>query len=180
MGRKRHPDSVDAPCAVCGRVSFHPGNKVLRGERLYCSRHCAAVGRWGQRGERKSACDGCGTPIDRYVPPSRKLAFCTHACYGRWRSANLAGENAPQYKGGDVLHYGGTHWKRQRRLARERDQHRCRDCGTAEQPHGYQLDVHHVEPFPRDGTSQEKHRANRLENLVTLCRPCHAARERAA
>lgn len=71
------------------------------------------------------------------------------------------------------MDYGGSNWKSQRRKARERDGHRCVDCPVAEQVHGYELDVHHIVSYHR---YKDKMRANSLENLVTLCRRCHAKR----
>jgi hypothetical protein len=47
-----------------------------------------------------------------------------------------------------------------------RDGGRCASCKT-----GGDLDVHHRVPF-REFTDIEM--ANRIENLVALCRPCHA------
>ncbi|MGD8792474.1 MAG: DEAD/DEAH box helicase [Anaerolineae bacterium] len=70
----------------------------------------------------------------------------------------------------------GPNWEQQRNRARERDNHRCRHCGLPERPQrGH--DVHHIQPFRTFGyvRGQNDHylEANRLENLVTLCRSCH-------
>jgi len=62
----------------------------------------------------------------------------------------------------------GPNWRKQRDLARERDEYRCQVCGTSEQ--GRSHAVHHKIPF-RTFASYEQ--ANRLENLVTLCPTCH-------
>ncbi len=70
----------------------------------------------------------------------------------------------------------GPDWERQRNLARERDGHRCRHCGVSERPDRAH-DVHHIEPFQtfgyRRGKNEAYKEANRIENLVTLCRSCH-------
>jgi DEAD/DEAH box helicase domain-containing protein len=70
----------------------------------------------------------------------------------------------------------GPNWEVQRKRARTRDGHRCRHCGLperAERAH----DVHHVQPFRTFGYVRGKNdhylEANRVENLVTLCRSCH-------
>ncbi len=70
----------------------------------------------------------------------------------------------------------GPNWEQQRNRARDRDGHRCRHCGAPERAdRGH--DVHHVEPFRtfgyRRGENDRYLAANRLENLVTLCRSCH-------
>ena len=62
----------------------------------------------------------------------------------------------------------GRNWQVQRESARARDGYRCQVCGLPEQ--GRAHDVHHKTPF-RTFTSYEQ--ANRLENLITLCHPCH-------
>lgn len=49
-------------------------------------------------------------------------------------------------------------WQRQRKRAKDRDGWRCRRCG-----HAGRLEVHHLDP---DGGDD-------LDNLVTLCKPCH-------
>jgi DEAD/DEAH box helicase domain-containing protein len=70
----------------------------------------------------------------------------------------------------------GPNWDEQRNQARARDGYRCRHCGAAERPDRAH-DVHHVEPFRSFGYVRGKNdnylEANRLENLVTLCRSCH-------
>jgi 5-methylcytosine-specific restriction endonuclease McrA len=52
-------------------------------------------------------------------------------------------------------------WQKLRAQAKARDGHACRMCGG-----GMRLQVHHI-VRPQDGGSDA------LENLVTLCSPCH-------
>ena len=68
----------------------------------------------------------------------------------------------------------GPNWPEQRNAARARDGYKCQVCGTPEQ--GRRHDVHHKIPFRRFAHYRQ---ANRLENLVTLCRPCHQRAEAA-
>jgi len=79
----------------------------------------------------------------------------------------LIGENNPNWKGGYKSYYG-PNWRQQRRLTRERDNFTCQLCNSGE--NGRNHDVHHIIPF-RECESYEK--ANKLENLVTLCFDCH-------
>ncbi len=79
----------------------------------------------------------------------------------------------------DPVGYRGPDWQAQRRRARERDGCRCVHCGVTEQDR--QHDIHHLRPF-RDfgyvrGENQAYRAANQLDNLVTLCRVCHARAE---
>ncbi len=71
----------------------------------------------------------------------------------------------------------GPNWEEQRDRARARDGYRCRQCGAPERA-DRQHDVHHIVPF-RDfgyvpGQNDAYLQANALDNLITLCRNCHA------
>ena len=57
-------------------------------------------------------------------------------------------------------------WERIRRLALDRDDWRCRDCGKAGR-----LEVHHCQPL-KDGGN------NALANLLTVCVRCHKLRHK--
>jgi DEAD/DEAH box helicase domain-containing protein len=82
----------------------------------------------------------------------------------------------------DPLADRGPSWGQQRDRARARDGFRCRMCGAPERPdRGH--DVHHIRPFREFGWVKGQNNAyvaaNTLENLITLCRGCHRAAERA-
>ncbi|MXZ21555.1 MAG: DUF1998 domain-containing protein [Caldilineaceae bacterium SB0665_bin_25] len=70
----------------------------------------------------------------------------------------------------------GPDWQEQRAKTRERDGYRCAECGAAE-TRNRQHDVHHRVPFRVfnyiPGLNRNDRLANRLENLVLLCRRCH-------
>jgi DEAD/DEAH box helicase domain-containing protein len=70
----------------------------------------------------------------------------------------------------------GPNWQEQRKKARARDGYRCQECGIPE-PAGSQHDVHHLKPFRTfgyiPGFNENYQIANRLSNLVLLCRRCH-------
>jgi hypothetical protein len=76
----------------------------------------------------------------------------------------MSGENSPTWKGG-YEDYRGPNWKRQRKLALERDGFCCQKCGAIEP-----LQVHHIRPYQTFDNYLE---ANELNNLVTLCKTCH-------
>lgn len=140
-----------------------PGARVFRGE-LTVTEEVYAFRRM-LRASRQT--------LGRYpleLPPSERLA----AGYGFVPSepvlerlrASGAWSNDPNAYGPD--------WSRTRARIRRRDGFVCRLCGApeAELPHH----VHHKEPFRMFASAQE---ANRPENLVTLCPPCHQRAERA-
>ena len=79
------------------------------------------------------------------------------------------GENNWWWSGGTV-EYRGKDWNRQKRKARERDNHTCQRCGKTKEQVGKNLDVHHIIPYI---LSED----NSLENLVTLCPSCHKITE---
>ncbi|MEZ4726664.1 MAG: DEAD/DEAH box helicase [Caldilineaceae bacterium] len=76
----------------------------------------------------------------------------------------------------DSLNDYGPNWQEQRRRVRARDHYRCTQCGAPEPP-GRQHDVHHLVPFRTfgyvPGFNETYREANRLENLVLVCRTCH-------
>ena len=61
----------------------------------------------------------------------------------------------------------GPRWTETRRAAFEHDGWRCRACGRPGR-----LEAHHVRSLARGGDPFD------LENLETLCRPCHIERHR--
>lgn len=84
----------------------------------------------------------------------------------------------------------GLFWQSVREQVRRRDKYACQVCGAEEK--AGQHEVHHIVPFReiiRRGMSEEYQnasnaspilipqslidRANRLDNLITLCEPCH-------
>ena len=88
-----------------------------------------------------------------------------------------SGENHPNWKGGHEK-YRGERWTEQRRKALERDNHMCQRCGVINGWHldeyGEEVNIHHVRPFRKFDTAEQ---ANDLDNLLTLCKPCHATVE---
>lgn len=84
------------------------------------------------------------------------------------------GEDHPRWKGGYEAPRYGPGWGEQRQKAIERDGCECVVCGLSEtasqERYGQSLDVHHIRPLRAFDSTEA---ANRLNNLVTLCRACH-------
>ena len=76
----------------------------------------------------------------------------------------------------DSINNYGPNWEEQRQAVRARDRYRCTQCSTPE-PRGKEHDVHHLTPFRAfgfiPGINDNYRLANRLENLVLVCRSCH-------
>jgi DEAD/DEAH box helicase domain-containing protein len=82
----------------------------------------------------------------------------------------------------DSVNDYGPNWQTQRAVVRARDHYRCSVCDAAE-PAGREHDVHHKIPFRAfgyvPGVNDFYLQANRLENLMLLCRTCHRRLETA-
>lgn len=110
-------------------------------------------------------------------------SFCGRKCWATWLRTHhilpkppvMRGSCNPNWKGGHGK-YRGPNWRKQRLLARERDNYTCQRCGIAEIDLPRELDVHHIRPFREFGLAHYKE-ANHLDNLISLCDPCHKAVE---
>lgn len=162
--------SYSTHCKVCGK-------KLTRDQKTYCSWNCA--GKDLRKGEKRT-CPICGKT--QYVKRALldQWTTCSQECLWEWkrRTGVMAGENNPAWRGGYQKYYG-PNWQQQRRRARKRDGYRCRMCGAPED--GQEHDVHHIIAFREfgylPGENDNYKMANRLSNLVTLCRGCHRAVE---
>lgn len=160
-------------CKTCGKP-------LNRNQKTYCGWEC--VGTDLRKGETKT-CPICGK--EEYVKPAKLKHWrtCSRECDRRLKieTGVFAGENNPAWRGG-YQNYYGPNWKRQRNAARKRDGYMCRMCGIAEG--GQEHDVHHIIAFREFGyvpDDNDKYKlANRLSNLVTLCRSCHISVENGA
>lgn len=100
--------------------------------------------------------------------------------FGYWLSLDESTVNDLRERGlwtNDPNEYG-SNWNAIRDVVRARDQYTCQVCGLPENGHENASfrphDVHHKIPFRTFASLKE---ANRIENLVTLCRNCHRRAE---
>ncbi|MEE9215634.1 MAG: HNH endonuclease [Thermodesulfobacteriota bacterium] len=117
-------------------------------------------------------CETCGKEcfINRaQMTKARKLRFCSQTC------ANIGnrGEGNPAWRGGHKKYYGKD-WRPLQRLARKLDDNTCQRCGITKKQINRNLDVHHLNPVV---TFENPNDANYIENVVTLCHPCHSTVE---
>jgi len=161
-------------CPTCGRDDFESDRVVKIHHKKVHGESIAGV---------ELICEECG---DTYrVPPStekRGSRFCSRDCQTTaqsrefsgegWHLTGVTGASHPKYTGNED--YYGENWPKMRRKALERDGRKCRICGLTREEHleehGCGLHVHHVRPIASYETQEE---ANELDNLVTICRPCH-------
>ena len=119
-----------------------------------------------------TTCQICGIRFEYYIATRPNIKTCSNECLYKLQSKLMSGDKHPRWKGGMHPKWRGSNWKKVRLLALERDNNVCQDCLTKSK-----LVVHHLKPY-RKFNSWVK--ANKLENLITLCKSCHAKRESSA
>lgn len=168
-------------CDWCGDEFVEHKHKIESDQNNFCGQKCAGKSlseRYqGEDHPRYTKvgvdCVICGSTfkVAQCLADERKT--CSSDCLTELKSKLNSGENHPQYKGGHETWYGES-WEGQREKAIERDNHECRACGLSEKTHRERfeqsLHVHHIKPFR---TFESHEQANELDNLITLCRPCH-------
>jgi hypothetical protein len=150
---------VDQACKFCGKMYRIKPSAAPK--RMTCSRSClmklrAAEGRHPQQGL------------------ARRPETRVRVSEGLARYYNGDPTKHPNYQGGPGAPRG-PRWNRQRQLARQRDDNTCQACGKTKAVAGKNMAVHHITPFRRFASADE---ANRLDNLICLCQPCHMRIER--
>lgn len=176
---------VEVECDFCESYFETKPYKVSQKQNNFCSRDCYSgylennnngKEHPSYSGRITVPCGNCGT--DKEVTPSEfersENHFCNKECMSEWRSDNLVGEDAPAWSGGTARQNYGSGWSKQREKALERDFHRCRMCNMSEEKskekYNQGLHVHHRTPFKLFESSKK---ANRLRNLISLCKSCH-------
>lgn len=160
-------------CKQCGREFSHRDNL----DPHTCSTECRDEWQTGENaanwkgGKVTSTCEWCGEEYKTHENKADSQRFCGQSCQRRWHPEHFSGENNPVWKGGKTRYYGPS-WYKQRRKARERDDHTCQSCGVTKEEYGRSMSVHHIIPFREFGVDRHEE-ANRLSNLVSLCRECH-------
>jgi len=99
--------------------------------------------------------------------------FCSEICENENQAIQKIGKNNPNWVGGNNTFYYGANWDRQKRQAKKRDNYTCQKCGYEFGGNRF-LDVHHIIPFRLFDNYKL---ANKLDNLITLCRTCHIQTE---
>lgn len=102
--------------------------------------------------DQPGVCDRCGATLT-----GRQRRWCSDRCQFEWRREH--------------------DWGSARSAAVERDDHTCRHCGARERydwrnpAEAVRLEVNHIDP--REGRGYGFGCHNHLDNLETLCTPCH-------
>lgn len=163
-------------------------------DRKFCSQECSCKYRTGKnhpnRKERiKRNCATCGETLELVPWKDRKSErhFCDSDCRSVWMSEWVSGrytgedhwmheiepEEHPMWKGGAAPY--GVGWNEEKRESvRERDGYKCAICGMGSEEHYSEYDmalhVHHIVPAREFDNPEPR---NDMDNLVSLCLPCH-------
>jgi len=153
-------------CEACGETFTQPSNR----EHRFCSRECAYGNRKHDVAHTKE-CEICG---DEFRTGGKAKAenrvTCGKECFKEWLTGRYTGEDNWTWKGGYDNYYGDN-WREQRQKARERDNFECQVCGLDESDYSRELSVHHITPVRKYDQPED---ANVLDNLITMCEPCHS------
>lgn len=152
----------------------------------FCSNQCRSE--YGARQPKPNArtpenyltmqCESCGEEykIHKCIieNPNRNTRFCSIECRAIAMSKERMGENNPNFVHGLTYLYPGRgqNWHSQRRKVIRRDKRTCQVCKKTKNG----LDVHHVIPYVNFEDNWKE--ANKLSNLITLCRQCHVKVEK--
>lgn len=169
-GILRRVEKIKLVCQFCSRA-FERYPSQVTNERVFCSPECTKDFLRGDNPLSYTSvdctCHICGKSFrrNRYKVDHFGGKYCSREC-------NSLSQVIP-----GTSEYRGPNWNEQRRKARKRDGYICQGCGIHQKEYGRCLDVHHVIPF-RDFGVERYLEANCLENLVSLCKPCHVRTER--
>ncbi len=144
---------IEYACTQCKKTFER--RKGYGSNNKFCSRSCNALFNVAGKNKEKTQlfCLRCGNEYE--VPKSRieKSKYCSRLCHNRSNSENLdnKGDRNPRWKGG-IQTYRDKAWKHFDK--------KCSLCGSLKN-----LIIHHLNEDRYD---------NRIENLKTMCRSCHA------
>lgn len=177
VGGMTRKSATELACTICGK-SFPVSPIQAHRQQKTCSREC----RLKQLSKSKGGlgdgvCENCNATFktSRYHI-RRGQRFCSDECRKKWFSSQTpTGKDNPYWRGGHSGYYGPS-WQEARRKVWKRDEERCRHCHKSSDELGYRPIVHHKIPFKKFGVANHE-KANRIANLVCLCRSCHMIEE---
>jgi len=183
--------SVEYECDYCSTVFEREPSLLNANEKNFCDKEChrkwqsecrpTEEHNWYKGGPAIVECVQCGDELERRpckLERSEKF-YCSVECESAHKTGRLTKENHPNWKGGVRYDYG-SNWHEQRAKRLEIDDDQCVICEKSNAQEkidtGSALTVHHIRPireFADTTRSVDYEAANRIENLITLCKSCH-------
>jgi len=168
---------VEVECAWCGNTEKIYQSDAVQSNLHFCTTECYArahrdddFGGVGRKYQPKTVqCDNCGESkeVPGYKAARNEYFFCDNTCAGEWRRT-------------DTDPGLGPYWGQKREQRLEMDDYECVDCGISVEEHiekyGCSLHIHHIQPrsdFTDSTGDVDWNRANKIDNLITLCASCH-------
>jgi hypothetical protein len=167
---------VDNRCVDCCRSISPQATRCKKCDSDFYSGKNGRNYKHGETGKDKKHYCKCGHKIAYYSwryrsGKCRSCAQIGHIVSEETRtkkSLRYQGRGNPNYKGGGSLEIYPSVWTKElKELIRQRDNHKCQNCGTTEeQLIGYhkKLDVHHIDYNKKNSNPS---------NLISLCKKCH-------
>ena len=152
----------DFVCEQCGKSFYRSASSITNDANRFCSQRCYQAARWGGTRATTFTCAVCSTTFKAAASEKRKV--CSRVCYAKLRATLYTGDRSHFWRGGKTAPYIGE-WREQRRQALQRDGRLCVLCGSDDR-----VNVHHIIPHRYS-------QSHALDNLATLCRPCHSREE---
>lgn len=170
-------------CTNCGTSFKRKPSRVKKYKQRFCSVKCHNDWQVKNNCRVTRACEICNRTFVRaryFVNVRKDARFCSRKCLDYYNSLNKRREKNVNWRGGQGAADYGPDWHWQNKQARKRDGNKCKLCGAKPKP--WYLDVHHIIRFHDfgyiPGENDNYLKANRLSNLVILCKKCHRKVER--
>lgn len=169
-----------ATCTKCNaEFAMYDSRRVASGKKpnnFFCSDSCRSQF-YGERFSEKVSvnCENCGEELERRPCEIEETNFsvCSDKCY----SEIMSGKTSPNWEGGHP-DYGEFWSSGVREETIKRDFECCRLCrisrDESEEKFGRDLEVHHKKAIR---SYDDKKKGNKMSNLITLCKSCHATVE---
>ena len=186
-----HDKSIAGTTGVCAYCNEEFRNEKSLKDRKYCSKECMIKKRktegmseqW-KINHQKAMDETDMTHTDEWRKQMSEMFTGRNITWGDKISETMSGReredlkgpNNPNWAGGYCENYGDSWTQTLKREVRERDDNKCQVCGVEKTEYGRELDVHHIVPFRKFGL-ENHNEANKMENLVALCRSCHMSVE---
>lgn len=165
---ERYKNLKTISCVICGR-EFEV--RAFSKNTLTCCTYCSQVKLILQKSKGHYVlCSICDKPIWTMKCRKPKRHFCSKDCADVGTQLFANERNIKRVPNREKKCDYGDNWSVQKRRARKRDNFTCRRCGVTEEEYGKRLSVHHKKPFVLFDNYKE---ANKLENLISVCEPCH-------